>query len=244
MHPIYVVKLRAPLAALLVVSLGGFTARVRPDLSRVAPRLPSTTTSRCERTVVHLVADAPVILERREPDEWVTACSAPCDTSVPVAGSYRVRGSNVRSSSPFSLSASAGARVVLDVRSAPRGPVFGGVVATSVGGGSVVVGGIVLALNWLFGALSCSGGSDPAYAHSCGPSDGGNDAGYVLIGAGAATLIAGVVVLATAPRTTVRESAADVAPRQDAWLRLPQWREDKAGAGQRPLAMPLFQATF
>jgi hypothetical protein len=211
-----------------------------PSLGADSPDVPDEEPSR-STAAVHIEADAHVVIERRDPGArtLVPACTAPCDMALPLSASYRAAGSDVRSSAPFHLGASSGERVLLDVHTAPQGPFVGGVTAASVGGGAVVVGGIVLSLNWFLGVLSCSKGDCP------GPSEGVNDVGFVMVGAGAAALVAGVAVLVTSSRSTVTQSAAPAAPATDAWLRLPQWHEKTTIAAlPNAVGAPIFEGAF
>jgi hypothetical protein len=185
-----------------------------------------------QRAVVHIETDAPVVLEQRIEGtrEWVPACSAPCDTPLRLSASYRIAGSGVRNSPPLRLQASPGERVVLDVNAASSGGFRGGVIATSVGGGVVVAGAIILGLNWFYDG---------------GPNERINALGFVMMGAGAVAAVVGVILLASNGHTNVRESAEIPSRRTDAWLRLPQWNEDKTAVGApRAVGVRLFEAAF
>jgi hypothetical protein len=85
-----------------------------------------------------------------ENNDVVERCSAPCDRSLPIEGTYRIDGPDIRSSWPFHLDGAPGERVVLSVsprlRSAySRGNSLSGagLVAAGVGFGAALIGGLV-----------------------------------------------------------------------------------------------------
>jgi hypothetical protein len=235
------------LLASLAVSSPAFA---QPPGSESAP--PPQPSSDSEPTaVVHVNADAPVVLQERDADasDWSPACVSPCNAALPLSASYRIVGANVRSSPVFRLDGTPSERVALDVSTTSKGSFVTGMAVTIAGGGSVLLGGAVLALNWFQGALSCTGGSETGsgFEKHCGPNGAVDTAGYILVGAGAVALVAGTVVLATHWRShvAVAQSTDASRPRADAWLRLPQWREDKTTAAlPKALGMPLFATAF
>lgn len=194
---------------------------------------------------VHIESDSPVSIERREGRAWVYACSAPCDSELPLAPLYRISGTEVRSSSAFHLNARPGDHVVLDVNTASKGSFTGGIVLTGVGGGAMLVGAMVLYVVAVFDVADrASGVSTPS-------SDGNtNTVGWVMVGAGAAALTVGVILLAGNVHSKVDQSQQNQTPpkpRGDAWLRTPSWHDDKsAGAAGIPkvVGVPLFETRF
>jgi hypothetical protein len=187
-------------------------------------------------------SDSPVTIERREGRNWVYACSAPCDAELPLAPLYRISGTEVRSSSAFHLNARPGDHIVLDVATASKGSFTGGIVLTGVGGGAMLVGAMVLYVVAVFDVADrASGVSTPS-------SDGNtNTVGWVMIGAGAAALTVGVILLAGNVHSKVDQTQGQPKPRNDAWLRTPSWHDDKsAGAAGVPkvVGVPLFEKTF
>jgi hypothetical protein len=193
---------------------------------------------------VHVDADQAVVLERREGRTWVYQCSAPCDADVPLSGSYRFTGTGVRPTSAFRLNAQPGGHVFLQVSTAAQSNFTTGIALTGVGGGALIVGGLILYMvaifDWTDGNLG--------YGH---PSDDGtwNTAGLVLVAGGAAALVVGVVLLGGNLHSKVEQAEATPGgvqrPRNDAWLRLPTWHDDKAAQGlPKAVGVPLFEKAF
>src|SRR5207249_5202899 len=71
---------------------------------------------------------------------WTFACGAPCDADLPLSAEYRIGGSGIRSSRAFSLAARPGEHVTLDVTTSSTGGFAGGIVLTSLGGLTMIVG--------------------------------------------------------------------------------------------------------
>jgi hypothetical protein len=197
---------------------------------------------------VHIDTDQSVVLERREGREWIYQCSAPCDTDEPLSGIYRISGQGVRPTSGFRLNAQPGGHVVLQVSTAAQSNFTTGIALTGVGGGALLVGGMIL----YFVAIFDWADSQSGYAH---PSDDGswNTAGLVLVAGGAAALVVGVVLMSGNFHSKVEQAEAARGPevqrpRNDAWLRLPTWHDDKAGPGAQDMpkavGVPLFEKAF
>jgi hypothetical protein len=103
-----------------------------------APRAASRST-----VLVHLDGDDDATLQVNVDNEWVTYCKAPCNERVGADALFRVSGSGLRNSSPFTLRADPGASETVHVDSTSSGAhVFGAslVVLGSLG----VLTGVVL----------------------------------------------------------------------------------------------------
>lgn len=189
---------------------------------------------------VHIEADTPVTLDKREGRSWVFACNAPCDAELPLAGSYRISGQGIRNSAQFKLNARPGDHLVLDVNASSKGAFVGGIVVAGVGVVVLLVGAMVVL------TVAAMDSADSAAGLSNSTNDGSaNTVGWVMVAGGAAATLVGVLVLANNTRSKVDQATATPRPRNDAWLRVPQWHEDKAGqALPKAVGVPLFQTTF
>jgi hypothetical protein len=68
-----------------------------------------------------------------------------------------------------------------------------------------------------------------------------------MVGAGAAALVVGIILLSGNFHSKVEQAQGAPKPRSDAWLRLPTWHDDKSGqAAGVPKAMgiPLLEKSF
>ena len=203
---------------------------------------------RTEAVQVHVDADAPAVLElhNRASRGWLPVCQAPCDVALPLSGAYRVVADGKRTSGAFYLDEAGSRSVRVGVETAPRTPLVWGVIGLGAGGALMAVGGLTLLYNEITGALSCRGGSEYESSPTCGPNDGVNAAGYVMVGVGAAAVVLGALSLLTAAptRVTVSPGSAALSP-QETWLRLPQWREDREHvAVPKVFGAPLLEGRF
>ena len=124
---------------------------------------------------------------------WLPLCTGACITSIPNGSRYRVSGSGVRTSRELTNQAGAEPlRLQVTTGAAWTAPV--GIVATSVGG-VAIAGGFVA---WGMAGL-CALNDEP---HSCDSQDAQQTGGGIVMALGAATLVTGLVLLATS-RTTV-----------------------------------------
>ncbi|HEX7667713.1 MAG TPA: hypothetical protein VF407_24465 [Polyangiaceae bacterium] len=98
---------------------------------------------------VHLEARPDVTLERREDNDWVEVCFAPCDLKFPTLGEYRV-GGGIRDSDPFRLRQTSPGLSVVAVDPRSRGAHAAGDVLIGVGSALTAVG----ALSAFLGAAS------------------------------------------------------------------------------------------
>jgi hypothetical protein len=187
---------------------------------------------------VHIESDGPVTLERRVPGtrNWVGVCTAPCDVDVPLYGPYRIVGPGVRNSNDFTLRGSDGDHILLDVSTASKGAFAGGIVMTSLGGFSLLLGATILM------TVASSEASNSALGLPNSSDDGSwNTAGWVMVLGGAAAALVGILVLTGNRHTKVGEAAGAprAQPRNDAWLRAPQprWNDDRHD-DKGPIGMP------
>ena len=118
-------------------------------------------------------------------DFWNRVCRAPCDQPVDSNGSYSIRGNGIVPSAPFTLPTGP---VRVNVQAGHVGPRIGGLMLTALGGGTLLSGGLLLAFGSLFSELdSGSGSAFNSRSYYI--------AGGVLLGAGAAALAGGIVLL-------------------------------------------------
>ncbi len=200
---------------------------------------------------VHVESDRPVRIERRSGErsrDWDSVCTSPCDTELPLDAEYRIAGEGVRNSAPFQLSARAGERVELAVNTASKGGFVGGIVLTSLGPVTSLIGAVVLvAVNQSeqIAAEQASFGGTPSTTTTQNNA-GAKTVGVVLIIGGIAMTIGGILMLTGNAHTHLDQGPIGTAPRsQDAWLRTPTWRDDRMGeALPKTYDAPLFHTTF
>jgi hypothetical protein len=185
--------------------------------------------------VVHIEGGHDVVLERSEGDgPWTRACSAPCDQELPLDSMYRIGGSGVRLSEPFQLAARPGGRVSLRVDAASRLRFTGGFVLGGAGINAMGIGAMIL-LNKSLEAQGYGPATDS------GPS---KTAGQITLAAGAAALLAGVLLVATNSSSKFVQAAP--VPPHDGWLPRPTWHEAATGPGTATPAtsFPLLHVAF
>ncbi len=186
--------------------------------------------------------DHSLLLEAFDGSRWQTACQVPCRVELPLNRKLRVQGPGIRRSNPLELEATPGQHVAIDAEAGgSTGSLVGGIVATSLGGSGVLVGFFV----WFAGAVC---GIDNGV---CSGSSGLETAGLVTMGAGAAVMVGGIVLIATNPRSSLTQTVEGLAPDPAArpsasWLRVPTWRDPRLDAVSLPTAMvtPLFSRSF
>ncbi len=200
---------------------------------------------------MHIDSPDPVVLEEAVgPQGWVPMCNSPCDRPVATDRSYRINGSGLRASSPFSIRSGSRTRIAVDPASS--GARTAGVVVTVVGAlglgpGLVVTVGVVGAA--IFGAIlvcpfvaafASKPNQNSEYTGCLGDAISyvGNAYAspfvWVPAIAGGVALISGVTWLATSPPTRVTQTAANAqaAASPDAWRMTPTWAE------RSPIALP------
>jgi hypothetical protein len=126
------------------------------DAARPAPPTGQTTAAPTGMVDVHIKSDAPVTLSHRASatGAWETACSSPCDTSVPVGDEYQVSGDGLNASKTFRLDASKG-KVTLDVSVGKKS-------SQSIGTGLLIGAAVVGVVGIVFIAISKPSSAFPA----------------------------------------------------------------------------------
>ncbi len=163
---------------------------------------------------------------------------------MPLSGLYRISGPEVRNTGSFHLEAAPGEHVTLQVATASKGSFASGIVLTSLGGFGLIAGSLVLSV------VATSDRVDHAQNVPTPSNDGTwNTAGWVMVAGGAALVVVGVLVLTGNRHSSVEQAPAGQAaaprPRNDAWLRMPQWRDDRAGIGlPKAIGVPIFETAF
>lgn len=183
---------------------GAGTASAQEPLSpppaqpgQVAPSSPMTATrGSTVRVHVHAYKDrAAQLATRPGPDAaWTPVCDVPCTVILPTANEYQVT-LGESEQHLFGLSPDAGREVDLEVRPASKGQLAGGIVMTSLGGVTALVGVMLLALQSAMDSAVSSGGSSG--------SDEVGVAGWGCLGVGSAVAIGGIVLItsrSTEPR--------------------------------------------
>ncbi len=247
-------------AALASPSVAFAQETQEPPAAPLTARFPAASATAGAQVWVHLEGSEVAELQQdRVGDhrQWVTVCTAPCDTAVPSEFSYRIGGEGIRHSRVFTLHSQGSDRQTLTVDEGSKAAFAGGIVGASVGVLFVSIGLVVLLLNAAEGAInSTEGGS--------GQSSGNTETvGVAFSVLGLVGIIAGVVVLASNARTKVTQgSAASPA----AWLPPTGWasaagvpgvngafkdafkdgRRDAGWAAALPpmIGVPLFRAHF
>jgi hypothetical protein len=211
----------------------------------------ATTGTKGNSVFVHVTADEGIVLESLAPGTgaWDLVCMAPCDVELPLSNLYRIGGPNIRTSSPFRVSARPGQQVLITVAPASRAAFTGGVALLSAGGAATGIGLVVL----LLGAIgTCTASKDDPNELGCGhrtPSEGLEIAGAVIALAGVGMIVGGAILYAPNSRTREKQAIAAFAPppRPDtAWLRAPMWHDSVRDAPDPPktMAFPLFTRSF
>ena len=121
-------------------------------------------------------------------DVWSPVCRTPCGVPFDPSGLFQIRGLHLNASSTFVLPQTS--LVTLDVDAGHSGPRAGGVILTTFGGISTVVGIV-------FSSIAVGKST------SSGPSTGFLIAGGAILGIGTAMLAGGITMLVLS-RTTVR----------------------------------------
>lgn len=166
-------------------------------------------------------------------------CPAPCGVKLPV-GTYRIAGDGVRPSRTFKLAPSGDERVTLTVNAGSKAGFVGGLVSTSVGGGALVVGAVLV-----LSSLRCTAGG--FFQSTCTTAEGPRTAGYVSMLIGAVAVAVGVPTLVANARTKVTfPSEVRDSPDRTLPTRRPDAARDRALDVPMPevSVAPLFGGTF
>jgi hypothetical protein len=196
---------------------------------------------------VHIESDRPVSLERHVSGRvWTFVCAAPCDADVPISQEYRIGGSGVRSSRGFNLAARAGEHVTLDVTTSSTGGFAGGIVLTSLGGLTMVVG-LMLVLVGSAQADEHRTFGSTATGSSLYTNDGSANitGGEIALGVGAAAMLLGIIMIGSNSKSSVEQSGEGARAASNAWTRLPTWRtEATATPTPKTTSIPIFSGSF
>jgi hypothetical protein len=166
---------------------------------------------------VHLRAyknrDVARLYVQQGPDRWALACSSPCKVDLAPGALVRVTlGDDYDEPHDFSLQTEGGREIELEVRPASKGALAGGIVMTSLGGITMLVGLVLVAV---------AGSSSTAVTNK----DGLRTAGGVCLALGGGLTIGGILLMVNRshePRVqqqsydALRGSAEDDAPRRSA----------------------------
>jgi hypothetical protein len=217
---------------------------------------------RAGKAWVHIESSHDLVLEGRSPSSahsWAPVCTSPCDSEVPLDYSYRIAGEGIRASHDFTIEASPGQRVVLNVKTASKGGFVGGIVLVSISPVVILIGLVVVAVGAAQNDLSttCSGTGVGFNCNANANAGSGTEtAGWVTTLIGVAGAVIGGVLIGINSRTSISEEVIPpVAPpvgsldhprREDAWLRAPIWHEPSSVERSIPPAQvaPLFTHSF
>ena len=184
--------------------------------------------------LVHIDAPREVSLERQVAGTktWVEVCRAPCDQRVPASGNYRIGGSGVRASRTFVIDAGTDDRVFIEVDPSSKGWFVGGIVLTSVGGLTTIIG--------LFVALIGAAASDLSKQDNSLTAG-----GLTVAGVGAVATVAGVVALVSNSKSGATVSSTPPpAGGGEASRRTPTWATATPSGAASPVVLPMFTTTF
>lgn len=191
----------------------------RVDVKAPPPVVPTTVqTAGAGQALVHIETDKPLQVEAHGVGrEWRFACEAPCDIALDLDKSYRIVGDGVRASPTFRIAAAPGGRVVLDVATASKAGLVGGIVLASLGGPVMLVGGIVVAMSSITGSANA------------------NRTGWIVFGVGAGSLVGGIILIVANGRTHVVQSNGNMLARRDGaradgFVRTPPWNDARLDA--------------
>jgi hypothetical protein len=212
---------------------------------------------------VHIESGHELVLEGRPPSgSFGPVCNEPCDAELPLAYTYRLTGSGIRSSRDFTLEAAPGQHVVLTVKTGSKGGFTGGIVLVSVGPALALIGLLVVLVGVAENSTTNFGcGVGTGTTNSCSSNSnagsGTETTGWVMTLIGLGATVGGIVLIVTNARTSYTEeimapgprpagSLLPTLPRADAWLRLPTWHEPSSvERGLPPVqATPLFTQSF
>jgi hypothetical protein len=203
------------------------------------------------RVYVHMTGAEDATLEHGNGRTWATVCQSPCDRWVALEGGYRVGGPGIRSSAMFSLSATDGGRVDLDVDASSKSAFVGGIVATSLGYGAVPIGLLLMLVGAIANSVDC--GFDANTNGSSGGCSGSSGGGLVLAGGitalvGAVVGTIGVVDLVSNAHSHVAQTASDRSSSPPVSVRIPAWSDTasaaRALAPAAPTTTPIYTLTF
>ncbi len=250
------------IAAILSVTHGA-AAQTLPSPPAAPDSNAPTAAAASELVLVHIDTPSDVDLEVDfGGGHWRTACASPCDKPLSAKSLYRINGSGVRASHPFSIGD--GKTVTLDVDPASTGAHAAGIAVTIVGVAGlapgaavtaavvvVVIAGAILICPFV-AAFASKANQGNAYSGCIG--DGVSDVGqayaspYVWVPAalGGLAIVTGITLLATSSNTTVTQSTratAGAVGSPDVW-RTPVWHEVAGTQYPRAVTSPVLDLAF
>jgi hypothetical protein len=196
-----------------------------PSIPVPAPASVPPATTPPPVVVVHVDGADGATVEMQSAGSWATVCRAPCDQPLAVGPMYRVAGA-VKPSRPFPLDGPP--RQTVHVRGASQGGFVGGIVAVAVGGAFTAVG---LAMG-VSGVVLAADAGDSTHLLSANAANGLATAGWITLGVGVVTGVAGLVLLLSNLQTDATRdlTGAPVAPASaDAWRFAPGVESAKDG---------------
>ncbi len=126
-----------------------------------------------------------VIYRENAPDSWTLVCNTPCDVDLAPGTHLRaVYDKHDDEPHEFTLDGNSGSHLDVEVRPASKGPLAGGIVMTSIGGVTLLVGLVLLAVS----SSPTLGGSDKSSLST---------AGSVCSLGGGGLMIGGIVLMVT-----------------------------------------------
>jgi len=194
---------------------------------------------------VHVTSPKQVILYRKPAgsNNWVPACTSPCNAELPIGDAYRVLGNGVAQSKEFHLDAGPGGstEVAVDPPSG-GGMVLGGIMAG--GGATAMYFGFLLTVVGIVDAnLDCSKPNDLSNSRYNNPAtcekrkeDGPKlrEAGLITMGVSAAITGVGILVFLNSAKTDVVQHGGGGSGKANqpntAFLRTPEWRGSSSSA--------------
>jgi hypothetical protein len=185
------------------------------------PAAPPSSAGSHSTAWVHLDGPAGVRLEQDldsvHHSDWNTICVAPCDVQVDTALDYRVAGGLMKASTDFSLRANDGEREDIHIEPASRLWYVVGVVGVSAGSAVFVFGLFSTVL-----APVLQGLVEGPSVTSTERTD-----GWIMVGAGAAAAVGGLVLMLTNRTTSVSQevSAHGTAVAPEDLRRMPHWTD-------------------
>lgn len=139
------------------------------------------------------------ILEKKRSSTWSTVCTGGCNRSVPLEGLYRLNGSGVSTTAPFSIDARPGEHVVLGVEPGSNHSKTPGLVLIGTGAGLAGLGLGLLIIGAATPEENSGGGHTPSPLVAVGP---------IVGGVGVVLLVTGIILLATGKADVSQTKAA------------------------------------
>jgi hypothetical protein len=181
-----------------IVVLPPGSTQPQPQPPPPPPTSPSGTPGTVHANFHALRGKSTFVYRAEGEDHWVTVCSAPCEADLPPATRLRVvYDGNDEEPHDFTLDGNAGSRTDVEVRPASKGALAGGIVMTSVGGLTALIG-------LLLAAVSTSDNLTTNDKSSLGT------AGFVCIVIGGGLTVGGILVMVNRSREPRVKQDTDV----------------------------------